>query len=158
MDETMKKMKKVIIESPYSGDDIEMNLCYLRACMADCFARNEAPYASHGLYTQPGVLRDEDPLERELGITAGFLWRESADMTVVYTDFGISKGMQYGIDDATSKGQTVEFRRLDGIWSEDRRKDCFGRPYKTDLFNTWSSSFFEEFLRFFTSRWGKKIV
>lgn len=76
-------MKRVIIESPYAGD-IDRNLRYLRACMADCLRRGEAPFASHGLYTQPGVLDDDKPDERKLGIEAGFAWRDVAEMTVVY--------------------------------------------------------------------------
>lgn len=80
----------VIVESPYAGD-IEENLRYLRAAMRDCLLRGEAPFASHGLYTQPGVLRDEIPEEREHGITAGFAWRRVSCATVVYTDLGISK-------------------------------------------------------------------
>jgi hypothetical protein len=34
----------------------------------------EAPIASHLLYTQPGVLRDEIPEERRHGIDAGLAW------------------------------------------------------------------------------------
>lgn len=66
-------MELVIIESPYAGtrDDIESNVEYARAAMHDCLTRGEAPYASHLLYTQPGVLRDEVPEERRLGIEAG---------------------------------------------------------------------------------------
>lgn len=47
-------MRLVIIESPFAGDVVR-NLRYLRACMRDCLRRGEAPYASHALYTQPGV-------------------------------------------------------------------------------------------------------
>ena len=39
-------MKRVIIESPYSGD-IPRNLLYARLCVFDCLQRGEAPYASH---------------------------------------------------------------------------------------------------------------
>ena len=46
-------MRLVIIESPYEGD-VETNLRYLRACMADCLHRNEAPFASHGLEMKLG--------------------------------------------------------------------------------------------------------
>ena len=104
-------MKRVVIESPYAGD-IEKNLRYLRACMHDCFKRGEAPFASHGLYTQPGVLRDEVAEEREMGIVGGFAWRDAAEVTVVYTDLGMSKGMEYGIADAVKKGRPIEYRTL----------------------------------------------
>jgi hypothetical protein len=65
-------MKKVLIESPYAGD-VERNEKYARACMRDCFERGEAPFASHLLYTQPGVLDDTLHHERALGIDAGLV-------------------------------------------------------------------------------------
>lgn len=104
-------MKLVVVESPYTGDRTR-NLRYLRACMADCFERGEAPYASHGLYTQPFVLDDDKPEERRLGINAGFEWAKLATTRAVYTDLGISAGMEQGIAHASELGQTVEFRKL----------------------------------------------
>lgn len=109
-------MRRVIIESPFAGD-VERNLRYLRACMADCLVRGEAPFASHGLYTQPGVLDDSIPEERELGIVAGFAWREVAAITAVYTDLGVSRGMEYGIAAATrlveeSPEHRIEYRSI----------------------------------------------
>lgn len=104
-------MRLVIIESPYAGD-VEKNLAYLRAAMHDCLMRGEAPFASHGLYTQPGVLDDNYPAERELGIQAGFAWRKAAAATVVYTDLGYSRGMNFGIEDATKIGHPIEYRTL----------------------------------------------
>lgn len=117
-------MRRVIVESPYAGD-VEMNLRYLRACLADCLRRGETPFASHGLYTQPGVLDDNNPEERKLGIAAGFAWRWAADATVVYTDRGMTRGMQAGIDHAaqvqacgdSGAEHVVEFRALGGEWS-----------------------------------------
>lgn len=104
-------MRRVIVESPFAGD-VETNLKYMRAAMRDCLLRGEAPFASHGLYTQPGVLDDDVPEERAHGIEAGFAWREAADATVVYTDRGYSRGMRYGIEDALKKGRPVEYRSL----------------------------------------------
>lgn len=86
-------MRRVIVESPYAGD-IERNVQYAREALADCLRRGEAPFASHLLYTQPGVLRDEVVEERALGITAGFAWRAAADATVFYVDLGWSSGMK----------------------------------------------------------------
>jgi hypothetical protein len=103
----------VVIESPFAGD-VTTNLAYLRAAMKDCLRRGEAPYASHALYTQPGVLDDTIPEEREHGIKAGFAWRQVAQATVVYQDLGISRGMQYGIDDARKRGIEIEYRSLPG--------------------------------------------
>jgi len=107
--------QRVIIESPFGGD-VERNVRYARACMADCLSRGEAPFASHLLYTQPGVLDDSVPEERELGILAGFAWREGA-RTVVYTDLGVSAGMVQGIHHAQSVGSDIEYRTLGGEWA-----------------------------------------
>jgi hypothetical protein len=76
--------------------------------------RGEAPFASHLLYAQPGVLRDGVKLERELGISAGLIWGACAEATVVYTDRGISKGMDRGIKHAKTMGRPVEFRSFNG--------------------------------------------
>lgn len=107
-------MKCVVIESPFGGtpEEQQENLTYLRACMADCLRRLEAPYASHGLYTQPGVLDDNDPVERSQGMLAGFAWGELAAYRVVYTDRGISEGMKLGIEEARRLNQPVYYRSL----------------------------------------------
>lgn len=105
------KFRLVILESPYAGD-VERNVSYARACMADCLRRGEAPYASHLLYTQPGVLDDTIASERALGINAGFAWGEVAAARVVYTDLGISGGMTAGIAEAKRLGQPVEYRAI----------------------------------------------
>ncbi len=101
----------VIVESPYAGD-IERNVKYARACLHDCLSRGEAPFASHLLYTQPGVLDDNVPEERKRGIEAGLAWGEKAGKTVVYIDYGITKGMEMGIERAKNAGRPVEYRRL----------------------------------------------
>ena len=106
-------MRLVIVESPFAGD-IERNLRYLRAALHDCLMRGEAPYASHAIYTQPGVLNDSDYNERELGIRAGLFWGDKADATVVYNDIGQSAGMNYGIEAARRSARPVEYRTLPG--------------------------------------------
>lgn len=107
----MTMMKLVILESPYAGD-IEKNVAYARQAVRDSLSRGEAPIASHLLYTQPGVLRDEVPAERQWGIDAGLAWAEKAEATVVYTDFGISNGMVYGIENAMKAGRPIEYRTV----------------------------------------------
>ena len=104
-------MKLVIVESPYAGGVTE-NVAYAREALADCLRRGEAPYASHLLYTQPGVLDDGKPEERKLGIEAGLAWGDCADATVVYTDLGISSGMEWGIRRAKEAGRPVEYRKI----------------------------------------------
>lgn len=104
-------MRLVIVESPFAGD-VEENIKYARAAVRDCLMRGEAPIASHLLYTQEGILNDDIPEERKYGIDAGLAWGRVADATVVYTDRGISKGMEYGIARAKSEGRPVEYRTL----------------------------------------------
>ena len=110
-------MRRVIVESPFAGnDDAETtaNVDYARACVADCLRRGESALASHLLYTQPGVLRDGVPAERELGIAAGLAWVSVADATVVYVDRGVSGGMLRGIAAAEAAGIPVIRRSLGG--------------------------------------------
>jgi len=108
-------VRRVIIESPYAGDT-ERNLRYLRACMRDCLQRGDAPFASHGLYTQPGVLDDDMPEERKLGMQAGQAWTGAADAVIVYGDLGVSDGMRAGVQRANLDGVPIEHRRLGGEW------------------------------------------
>ncbi len=105
-------MRLVIIESPYAGDTTR-NVEYARRAVKDSLLRGEAPIASHLLYTQPGILDDSVEIERHLGISAGLAWQKAAsDATVVYTDYGITEGMRYGIHEAERAGKTVEFRTI----------------------------------------------
>ena len=104
-------MKKVVIESPYAGD-VAMNTEYARRAMADCLRRGEAPFASHLLYTQPGILDDTIPEERKLGIDAGLIYASDAELTAVYCDLGITKGMMHGIKTAFKCERPIEVRML----------------------------------------------
>ena len=106
----------VILESPYAGD-VAKNEQYGRACLRDSLLRDEAPFASHLLYTQPGVLDDSDPDERRRGIEAGLVIGLAMRRTVVYTDLGISLGMRKGIERARLEHRPVVLRQLGGEWS-----------------------------------------
>jgi hypothetical protein len=108
-------MRLVILESPFAAEkaeDIDANIAYARASVRHSLSLGEAPIASHLLYTQPGILRDNDAGERQWGIDAGLAWRKVADATVVYTDRGISKGMAYGIALGAESGIPVEYRKI----------------------------------------------
>ena len=111
-------MPLVLIESPFAAPEPELlrlNVDYARAAMHDCLVNHgEAPYASHLLYTQPGVLDDNVPEQRMLGINAGLDWGAMAAKTVVYTDLGMSRGMRFGIDRAEREGRPIEYRSLPG--------------------------------------------
>ena len=106
-------MKLVILESPFAGDE-KKNVDYARKCVRDSLLRGEAPIASHLLYTQDGILNDDIPKERQHGIDAGLAWREVSKCSVVYTDLGITKGMEYGIEKAKSSGSEIVYRSING--------------------------------------------
>ena len=127
-------MKLVLLESPYAGD-VEANVAYARACVRDSLMRGEAPIASHLLYTQPGILDDNVPLERAWGIDAGLAWRRVAEAHVFYLDRGVSQGMKLGHRAAMKAGATIEYRWLDeqaerpkkcSKCGDERREDCDG--------------------------------
>ena len=108
-------MLLVVIESPWGATDKAIqkrNKTYAISAMLDSLHRGEAPYASHLLFTHPGLLDDDDEDERNLGLRAGWAWGEKGDFVAVYADFGISLGMRFGIEYAVKRGQRVEYRYL----------------------------------------------
>lgn len=107
-------MRRVILESPYAGE-IEENVAYARLCVRDSLARGEAPIASHLLYTQPTVLDDDVPTERQWGIDAGLAWLSAADAMVVYTDRGISSGVTAAIAIAERNRCPIEYRTVNKL-------------------------------------------
>lgn len=74
--------------------------------------QGEAPFASHLLYAQPGILDDLKDTERRLGIEAGFTWGFTADLIAVYTDLGYSSGMLAAIEYYMRKGIPIEYRKI----------------------------------------------
>lgn len=104
----------VIVESPYAGSEAEIrrNMKYVRAAMRDCFLRGEVPFASHALYTQPGVLDDKKPEERRMGIEGGYAFWSACDKVVFYTDLGWSSGMLAAKERATERMFDFEERSL----------------------------------------------
>jgi hypothetical protein len=108
-------MIRVIIESPLASKEAgqyQRNKEYAVSCMRDSISRDEAPFASHLLYTIRGLLNDLDPHDRTSGISMGFLWGQQADKIAVYTDLGISVGMNLGIDHYGNLGIPIEYRSL----------------------------------------------
>jgi len=130
-------MDFVVVESPFATSTIFLpegtdhiltaeggfvitqhwNVQYARACLHDCLVRHqEAPYASHLLYTQEGILNDNVPAERDLGIRAGLEIGRAAKRRIFYVDRGFSRGMDWGLNFALEIGQPCEGRRLGGSW------------------------------------------
>jgi len=99
----------VIIESPYAGD-VARNERYAKLCMKDSLDRGEVPFVSHLLYTL--VLDDTNPVDRKLGMEAGFEVTRRSDYSAVYEDYGISRGMEAGIEVAEHLGHRVEYRKI----------------------------------------------
>src|SRR5271165_3009507 len=104
-------MKRVVVESPYAGN-VRRNLAYAKLCLKDSLLRGEAPIASHLLFTQPGILDDNNSEERKLGIEAGLAWVSVADLQVFYVDLGMSNGMQSAFGYAIEYSIPVEKRTL----------------------------------------------
>lgn len=105
----------VIVESPLSGatdEEVALNLRFARACALLLVRAGYAPFASHLLYTQ--FLSDSDPNDRRAGIECGLSWagHEAVRKTFVFTDLGITDGMQQGIHHASRHGREVIFRKL----------------------------------------------
>lgn len=110
-------MKTVAIESPWRAATLYeqlRNRRYILDCVSDCLRRGESPYASHLMLTE--VLDDADEAQRNTGLWAGFEWSRKAEARVVYTDLGVSAGMELGIKHAADIDQVTEYRTLGGVW------------------------------------------
>jgi hypothetical protein len=109
-------MRLVFLESPFAGITAK-NVAYARAAMRHSLDQGEAPFASHLLYPQSGILDNELPPERQRGLTAGWAWLARAEVVAVYDDLGVTAGMQAGIDRATAAGIPIEYRKVpDWTW------------------------------------------
>ena len=128
--------KFVEVETPYAGtnEEVKRNLLYTRACVRDCLIREEIPFASHLLYTQPGISDDNIPEERAKGLGAAGEIIEALPntVTVVYCDLGISKGMYGAIEKAKQKGRSVELRTLGKDW-EAKALEFSGKHSQADV-------------------------
>ena len=69
------------------------------------------------------ILNDDDRDERAHGINAGHAWLHLADAVVVYTDHGISAGMEAGIRLAELHGKPVEMRSIKAGLADGSRSD-----------------------------------
>lgn len=114
-------MRRVLIESPFKGKgsdtkarkiDELINTRYARVATHDSLMRGEAPFTMHLLYTQEGILNDDYPDERDLGIAAGLAWGESATASAFYIDLGVSTGMRYGLRNAQYRNRVIELRSV----------------------------------------------
>jgi len=119
----------VTVESPFAGKtaiQMQRNKEYLAAALADCFARGEVPFASHGIYTAKGVLDDTKPEERRKGMDAGFeVSRRIGGKRVFYIDRGFSSGMVEGLKQATLwNTDGIDIRSLGDEWRVENDPKC----------------------------------
>ena len=103
-------MRRVFIASPLRGD-VTRNQRYARLALRDSLDRGEAPFVPHLLYDQ--VLDDAVPEERQQAIDAALVMLAGCDVLAVYTDLGVSSGMQGEIDRARERNMDISFRTLD---------------------------------------------
>ncbi len=112
-------MIRTIIESPYgtridgtrcTDEEIAFNIRYAHKCLLDSLNRNEAPFLSHIFYTL--VLNDSNTDERKRGMEAGFAWGNVAQQVAVYTDYGITSGMEIGINRHMENGLRIVYRTI----------------------------------------------
>ncbi len=104
------------VESPYAApteDGLRRNILYARIACRWALDAGYYPYASHLFFTQPGILDDSDPDERQTGIDAGkAIIRHSAKISLFFLDLGESSGMRYGREAAQSVGREIKEVRL----------------------------------------------
>lgn len=100
--------QRAYICSRYAGD-VEHNV---RVALALCRMAVEsglAPFAPHLLYTQ--FLDDDDPAQREVGITLGLRFMEVCDVVWVYVGEGVSDGMRRETEYARRLGKPIVLLR-----------------------------------------------
>lgn len=110
-------MKRAFIISRYrapNGDPaVELvHIAYARAACAHSLASGESPLAPHLFNTQPGILDDTDPVERQRGFDAASHWMRVADVAPVYVDLGVSSGMRQDCGTARMHDLETPERRL----------------------------------------------
>lgn len=104
---------RVYIESPFASiesDLFELYKNYVHLAIRDCIERGEAPFASHAFYTN--YLDDSQREQRVQGMEMGQSWAEVSGLIAVYEDYGISKGMHWGMSLARQRGQKIEHRSI----------------------------------------------
>lgn len=115
-------LHRVIIESPFAADDEATRRkyrSYLRRAILHSVHLGEAPFASHGFYTQ--FLDDVKVLDRIQGMAMGFCWMEKAQLVAVYADYGISRGMADGLANAARLKIPTSFRYILGARTSNKR-------------------------------------
>lgn len=99
-----KNRRKVYVASRYAGD-VDTNVkAAIRYCRL-VIDRGYMPIASHLLY--PRILRDDDPVERELGILFGLALLRDCDEVWVFGE--VSPGVAREIEEAKRMQKRIRF-------------------------------------------------
>lgn len=117
--------RAVVVESPFAHPDTDHEkfagptIDYARESLRYWLRLGAAPFASHLLYTQPGVLDDRKPEQRNLGIEAGLIFQHCAFAVAYHLDLGVSSGMFRAADhlaryESTGRVRYVVFCMLRG--------------------------------------------
>lgn len=120
-----KEIPAVMIESPFSAATLEEknnNLAYARAAVQDSLQRGESPLAPHLWFTE--WLDDNDKAEREHGFACLESWMAKCDRVAVYTDRGLTRGIQFGIGLAFQLGKPVEWRTMENEENEENEENA----------------------------------
>ena len=99
--------KMVYVASRYAGD-IPANIEAAVRCCRQVIAEGCMPIASHLLY--PQMLDDDDPRERELGLSFGLALLRLCDEVWVYGE--PSPGMKQEITEASRLGKPIQYREV----------------------------------------------
>lgn len=95
----------VFICSPFAGD-VELNTTKTQRYMRFAVEQDAIPFAPHLLY--PQVLDENNPLEREMGVTFGLIWLGKCDELWVFGST-ISEGMKREIARAERRGVPIKY-------------------------------------------------
>lgn len=99
--------KMVYVASRYAGD-IPANIEAAVRCCRQVIGEGCMPVASHLLY--PQMLDDDDPRERELGLSFGLALLRLCDEVWVYGE--PSPGMKQEITEASRLGKPIQYREV----------------------------------------------
>ncbi len=103
-----REAKRVFICSRYIGDidhnvEVALSLCRMAVEVG------HAPFAPHLLYTR--FLDEDNPAQREVGISLGLRFMEVCDVVWVYLGEGVSDGMRREIEHARRLGKPIVLLR-----------------------------------------------
>ena len=103
----------VVIEVPWTGmskDAATQEIAYLRACLRDSLARNEAPWSMHGMLHQTMALYDDDEDQVAEALLVARNMVIKADAVIFYIDRRMTNAMREMATWATMQGKQT-FKR-----------------------------------------------